>query len=286
MLKQIKPYLFLLPAFAIMAVFSYWPLLKAFKLASFHTNGMGYKEFAGLENFILIFKDPLFYHSLFVLLLFALALPLNIFGPLFAARLIHQVKNEFVSYAYRVLLVIPVVVPSLIIYLIWKELYSPDGAINKFFDLIGLSFLQRSWLGNEKTVIPAIIFMGVPWAGGIGLLIYLAGLQKIPASLYEAAKLDGASSIKIFFTIELPMLIPQIRVISVISMIAVIQSFEHVLVLTGGGPGNTTLLPGLYLFVNGFTYSKIGYASAIGFVLFCFCFSITILQFIFLKKRH
>ncbi len=284
--KTLNPYLFILPAFIILGIFLYWPVISAFKLALYKTNGMGYSEFVGLDNLIELSKDPLFYHSLKTLGFFSFSLPLVIFGPLATARLIHQVKNKFLSYLYRVLFIIPVVVPTLIIYLIWKDLYSFDGGINRFLELIGLEQLRASWLGNEKTVIPALIFMGMPWAGGMGMLIYLAGFQNISTNLYEAAKLDGASNWKIFFSIELPILIPQIRIVTVLSLLAIIQSFEHALVLTGGGPGNTTLLPGLYLFKNGFAYSKIGYASAIGFVLFCFCLTVTIIQFSILKKRH
>jgi raffinose/stachyose/melibiose transport system permease protein len=286
MTKNIKPYLFLIPAFIILAVFSYWPILNAFRLSLYRTNGMGYAEFVGLNNFAELFTDPLFYKSLKVLTVFLFSLPLLIFCPLIAARILHQIKNNFASYIYRVLFVIPVVVPLLIKFLIWKSLYGYDGAINRFLDLIGLASLQTSWLGNENTVIPAVIFMGMPWAGGIGLLIYLAGFQNISSNLYEAARLDGASAVKIFFSVELPMMIPQIRVMTVLSLLAVIQSFEHVLVLTGGGPGNSSLLPGLYLFKNGFAYGKLGYASAIGFVLFCFCLSVTIIQFVLIKKRH
>jgi ABC-type sugar transport system permease subunit len=267
-------------------VFSYWPIFNAFKLSLYQTNGMGYSEFVGLNNFYQILKDPLFYQSLKVLAYFSISLPLLIFGPLFSAKLLHQIKNKLASYIYRVLFILPVVVPSLIIYLIWKSLYGYDGAVNRFLNLIGLEHFQTSWLGNENTVIPAMIFMGMPWAGGMALLIYLAGFQNISDNLYEAAKLDGASNIKIFFSIEMPILIPQIRIITVLSLLAVIQSFEHALVLTGGGPGNTTLLPGLYLFKNGFAYSKIGYASTIGFILFCFCLAVTVLQFIMIKKRH
>ena len=120
MKKILKPYVFLFPAFIILAIFSYWPIFNAFRLSLYHTNGLGYSEFVGLANFVELFSDPLFYLSLKILGFFLLSLPLLISCPLISARILHQIKNNFASYVYRVLFVIPVVVPLLIKFLIWK----------------------------------------------------------------------------------------------------------------------------------------------------------------------
>lgn len=278
-------YLYLLPAFLLLGVFSYWPFVQAFRLALYRSDGLKVNDFVGLENFATLFQDPLFWHGFAVLGLLALGLPLQVFGPFIGARLIHAVRSGRAAYVYRAALVIPVVVPMMVNVLIWRDFYQPDGAVNELLRALGLEDLTTTWLGNQGTVIPALIFMGQPWIGGINMLLFLAGFITIPKNLYEAARLDGATTANVLWHIEMPMLLPQFRIVTVLAVLTLIQAYEPILVLTAGGPANATMVPGLYLFENAFQFGKVGYAAAVGFVLFAICLLLTVANLRLMRTR-
>lgn len=284
-MKSRVAYLYVLPTFVLLGVFAYWPFLHAFKLALYESDGLGVNEFVGFKNFVTLFQDPLFWRGFKVLAFFALGLPLQVFGPLIGAKLIHSVRHGRSAYFYRAVLVIPVVIPMMTSVLIWRDFYGQEGAINRFLDVIGLDLLATAWLGDTHTVIPAMIFMGVPWLGGINMLIFLAGFINIPKSLYEAATLDGASRMDVLRKVEMPLLLPQFRIVAILACLGLVQGYESILVLTAGGPANATLVPGLYLFRNCFEFGKLGYASAIGFVLFVICLVLTVLNMTLLRGK-
>lgn len=284
---QLRGLLYALPALALLAVFAGAPFVRAVRLAFYRSNGLGMEEFVLFDNFRRILLDPLFWKSMRVLGLFILlGVPLQTIGPLIGAKLLHSLRSARAAFVYRVLFVLPLVIPMVVGVLIWRNLYAADGAVNRLLTLVGLEAWQHSWLGDTTTVIPAIIFMGVPFVGGVNLLIYLAGFLNIPSSMYEAAALEGATPRQIFFHIELPWLMPQLRLIVVLALIGAIQSYEHILVLTEGGPANATLVPALYLFKNGFEYGSLGYACAVGCILFVITLVLTLINFRLLRRRH
>ena len=272
--------LYSLPALVLLLVFSVLPFLWSLRLAFYESNGLGFSEFAGLGNFFEIFTDSMFWWSAMILAVFVLLMaPIQTIGPLIGARLVYAVKHKFAASVYRAVFVLPVVIPMAVGVLIWRDLYSGDGAVNQLLTLVGLESWARSWLGDRAVVIPAIVFMGVPFVGGVNLLIYLAGFLNIPSSMHEAAAIEGASVWRVFFSIELPWLLPQIRLIVVLSLIGAIHSYEHILILTNGGPGDATLVPALYLFRHGFEYGNLGYACAVGVILFAVTLGLTLLNF-------
>jgi raffinose/stachyose/melibiose transport system permease protein len=285
MMRNTGALLYLLPAFLMLGLFAYWPLASAFRLALYESDGLGYSRFTGVQHFAEIAKDPLFWKGFAIIGLFALGLPLQVFGPFLGAKLIHLLASRRAAFFYRTVLVIPVVVPMMTGVLIWRNFYSPEGAVNRLLAAVGLPELATTWLGNTYTVIPAVIFMGVPWMGGIPMLLYLAGFINIPKNLYEAALLDGASQWDILRCIEMPLLATQFRLVTILACLALIQSYENILVLTNGGPGNATLVPALYLFKNGFEYGRLGYASALGFILFVLSLMLTLTSMGLIRKR-
>ena len=278
-------YLYILPTFMLLACFAYWPFCMAFKLALYRSDGLGHDAFVGLANFVELFQDPLFYKAFGVIGLFFLGVPLQVIGPFVGAKLIHSLRSSRASYFYRLLLVLPVVVPAMTGILIWRDFYGPEGAVNRTLEALGMAQWCTTWLGNTKTVIPAMILMGAPWVGGIAMLLYLAAFIGIPKSQYEAARLDGATAWDILVRVEIPWLLPQFRVVTILATLGLIQSYDGILVLTNGGPGNATLVPGLYLFKNGFEFGRLGYASAIGFVLFVICLLLTFVNMRLLRRR-
>lgn len=272
-----QAWLFLLPALLLFSVFVAVPVVSALGMAFFQTDGLGRRLWVGFGNFADLWRDPLWWRSLANLGLFALlAVPLQTFGPLIGAKLLVSLRSGRAAYWYRTALVFPVLVPGVVTILVWQELYSSSGAVNLLLDHLGLGAQARAWLGDPQTVIPAIVAMGLPFTGGISLLVYLAGFLGIPASLEEAARLDGASGWQIFTRVELPLLAPQIGIIALLSLIGVVQSFDNIQILTNGGPMNASLTPALYLFRSAFEFGQLGYASAIGIVLLLVCAGLTL----------
>ncbi len=212
------------------------------------------------------------------------------------AVVINRLKSEKMNYFYRVLFVIPMIIPGMVYLLLWKFFFEPNiGIFNQILSSCGImdaliwldvkldwggvfkAGVQPVWLGNESLVIPAFIIWGFPWVGVVGVLIYLAGLQQIDKSVYEAADIDGAGPIQKFFNIELPLILTQVRINMVLMIIGTIQSYSFVLILFGtdGGPNGKLMIPGLYMFRSAFREGYAGYACAIGLILFFFILLLT-----------
>lgn len=269
---------FLFPAVGLFAVFVALPALSALGLAFFHTDGLAMRQWAGVENFRHLAVDPLFWKSLGNLAWFAvLTVPVQTLGPLIGAKLLYSLRSPRAAYWYRTLLVFPVLVPGVVTILVWQELYGATGPVNLLLGAVGLDEHARAWLGDPATVVPAIVAIGMPFTGGVFLLIYLAGFLSIPASLVEAARLDGAGALRLFVSVELPMLRAQIGVIALLSLLGVLQNFDNIQILTNGGPMNASMTPALYLFRSGFEFGQLGYASALGVVLLVLCSALTLL---------
>lgn len=264
-----KAYAFLLPIFVSMGLFKYTPFFTAIVKSFYEWNGANINKFIGFDNFVRLFQDPTFHASLVNIFLFTGSFVLiQLTFPLYAAVILYRIGRQGVQNAYKTLFLVPMVVPYIIIYLLWRWIYAGEGAINQFLELVGLEQLAQSWLGDSSWALVSIIFVNFPWIGGIYLLIYLAGLITIPQELFEVGKLEGLTGWQRFRHIELPLLKNQLRLVVLLAFINQFQSFENVLVLTNGGPGFSTLTPALYLYKQGFEYNELGYASAVGVVVF------------------
>lgn len=211
------------------------------------------------------------------------------------AVVIHRLKSEQWQYIYRVLFVVPMIVPAMVGLLVWKSFYDPtQGILNRI--LVGSGFIDvlvwtdglfgwdvfragfnPSWLGDASLVIPSLIFWGFPWVGTVGVLIYLTGLAGIDESIYEAANIAGASSLQKFFYIEFPLILTQVRINLVLMIIGTLQTYGQILVLLGdsGGPKGVALVPGLYMFRSAFVELYAGKACAIGLIVFFFILILT-----------
>jgi raffinose/stachyose/melibiose transport system permease protein len=265
------------PALLLLGIFVFYPAFSALRLAFFDADGLSPARFNGLRNFLTLGSDELVRTAAVNLALFAaLSVPLQTCGPLLAAKFIYGLRSARFAYVYRSLLVLPMVVPSITLVLIWREIYGMNGPLNQALAALGLGMLEHSWLGEPATALPAIVATGFPWMGGASLLIYLGGFLAIPTSLHEAAVLDGARPWDVFWRIELPHLRPQIALITTVSILGALQSFENILLLTNGGPFNASLTPALYLFRQGFEFGNLGYASALGVALLVLCVGLSL----------
>lgn len=228
----------------------------------------------GFGNYITLFSDEMFWKSLKVTLLYtAVNVPLSlIIGITIALLLNHRIPGLSV---FRTMYYLPSVVSGVAVSMLWVWIYHPDyGYINYFLSLVGVD--GPMWLQDPLWALPALIGVGL-WPVGGTMIIYLAGLQGIPSQLYEAARIDGAGGVQIFFRITLPMLSPVIFYNIVVGVIKALQVFTEPKVMTNGGPNNATLMYMLYLYRNAFKWFKMGYASALAWILFLIILLCTIL---------
>lgn len=281
-----QAYLLLLPIFLILALFVYYPPISALYHAFFDWRPTGETRFVGLDNFRAMLQDEVLLNSFWNLLkLLIFAVIVTTVVPLIVAELIYAVKGNAARYFYRLWFLIPVVAPFIVVILIWRFVYDPNvGLLNAFLGGIGLPALQRAWLGDPNIAIYALMFIGFPFVSGTGVLIYLAGLMNIPREIIEAAQLDGVVGWRRIWHIDLPLLAGQIKLFVVLGTIAALQGFELQLILTQGGPGWATQVPGLVMYQRAFEGSRFGYASAIGLVLFVVALILTFINFKFIRS--
>ncbi|MCR1843425.1 ABC transporter permease subunit [Murimonas intestini] len=281
MYKYRMAYILLIPTFALIIIFQYTPIITAFVRAftnwSQKNNTASTIQFVGLENFKLMFTEGYFLTgvgNLFIFLVTAFIKVMTV--PILVAYLVYSMKSDKKKYAFRFLLVLPIVVPSVVSALLWKQIYDPTiGLINQTLGKLGLESLQRVWLGDEATALWAIIFMGFPFINALAFLVFYGGFLDVDASMLEAARADGANRWKIFWRILLPQIRPQMKMIIILTFIGTVQDFNGVFLLTGGGPGTSTYVPGLELYYNATRFGRYGYACALGVVLFIFVMILT-----------
>jgi raffinose/stachyose/melibiose transport system permease protein len=272
-------YAFLIPTTGLLMVFAYYPAFSALYHSFFEWDGFTKPTFVGLDNFTRILHSPdmqAAFGNVLQLALFAVIVNCTI--PLAVARLILKLRGDRLQYAFRVMFVIPLIVTNVVIYLIWQFIYDPTfGVLNRLILAVHIGSPQ-GWLGDPKMALYSLMGIGFPWIDGFALLIFTAGLQNIPASLLEAAAIDGATGWRTFRRVELPLVMRQVKLIATLNLIWTIQSFTTVLILTKGGPGTSTLVPGMALYRAGFDNGEMGYACAIGTIMFLIMLVLTVIN--------
>jgi raffinose/stachyose/melibiose transport system permease protein len=285
-LRHFAPlYLLVLPTLIMLLVFFYYPAIKGF-LTSFQYVDVRGAQWVGLENYDRLFSDRRLMQS-FSNLIFLAVFNVGVVTtlPLIVAVFIFRLKSATAQYWWRVLFVVPIVVPSVATILVWRWMYSPDGAINIMLSAIGLEHLARSWLGDRDVVMWALAFTGFPFVAGINFLIYFAGLQDISQEVLDAALVDGAGSFRRFRSIELPLLRPQMRLLVLLTLVFWLRSFELPLIMTNGGPGFASMVPGLRMYYAINRDFDLGYGSAIGTILFLLVLVVTLMQLRLTRSR-
>ncbi|MHB1455902.1 MAG: carbohydrate ABC transporter permease [Armatimonadota bacterium] len=280
-------YALLLPTVISLVVFSYYPAATAL-FRSLYDWDIGLPaKWVGLGNFIEMFQSRNFLISLKNILYITIwVVFISTVIPVFVAEMIFAVRNQKAQYWFRIWMILPAIIPSVVTLLIWRFIYDGSiGLLNALLKAVGLTSWTRVWLGDPKTAIWAIIFSGFPYVSGVNVLITLAGLQAINHEIIEASKLDGASTLQRIWYLDLPLLIGQIRLNMVRAVIGAVQMFEIVFVFTGGGPAKSTMVPGLLMYIEGFNYHRMGYASAIGVFLFAIIMLLTILNLKILREK-
>lgn len=276
--------LFLAPSLIGFLVFMVLPMFGGLFLSFTNWDMLSAPKFIGLENYQTLISDKLFFASLKNTLVYS-AIVIGGGIPL-SLGLALLVNSKLPGVAvFRTIFFIPVVVSSVAASLVWKWIFQPDyGVLNAVLKFLHLQPLL--WLGDPSTALLSVAIVSI-WMGmGYNMVLFLAGLKSIPSHLYEAAQIDGANPIQRFWYITLPLLTPTLFFILVMSIIGSFQVFGQVFVMTvKAGPGNATLVYVYYLWQNAFSWFKMGYASALAYVLFLIIFIVTLIQMRLLGQR-
>jgi raffinose/stachyose/melibiose transport system permease protein len=270
-------YLYIAPAFLLYAAFNLVPLVQGVNVSFYDWDGITPGTFVGLQNYTEFFSDPAIrsgYVHVLELMVFYAFLPI-VLGLLLAAVL-SRIRIRGLTF-FRLLLFLPLVITDVVTAVSWTWVYDPQGPLNTLLRAVGLGRLipSQGWLGDFNTALPAVGVFGL-WGGfGFALILFIAGVAKIPASLYEAARVDGANAVREFFAVTLPGLRYELQVVLVLSVIGTLDTFDEIFVLTNGGPGTATTVPAYLVWRRGFQSGEVGSAAALGLTLMLIIFAVT-----------
>ena len=283
--RKLTPYAFLAPAIVLIGTFVLLPMISALIMSFTEYNMIDEARFVGTSQYKKLFSDAFFWNALFNSLLYlVVVVPILTIAPIFLAVLVNR-KVKGIS-VFRAIYYLPVVTSLVVTGLMWKWVYEENGVLN--FVLMKLGLLEKpvAWLASPESALPAIMSVTI-WSGmGFYMVIYLAGLQSISKSLYEAADLQGVSKFRQTIFITIPMLRPYIVLVAVISSIAAMKVFEEVFIMTKGGPLGQTETLVFFVYQNAFVEFDMGYASAAGMALFAVTFVLSLVNLALMRETN
>ena len=274
--------LFLLPNLLGFLVFIVYPVLKSLYISFFNWDGLGTKEFIGLENYLSLLSDSTFRVSFWNNIHYTVVtVPLSIILGILIAMLMN-VRMKGIQ-VFRVIYFLPQITSMIAIGIVWTTVLANYGPINQFLMTLGMENPPQ-WLSSSDWALISVEMVSIWRSMGYNAVILLARLQGINAELYEAAKIDGAGAFRRFFSITLPMLSPTIFLCLVMQLIGSFKVFDTIMSMTQGGPGRATNVLTYYIYQKAFVDWKFGYASAVAYVLFAIIMILTLIQFVGQKK--
>ncbi len=275
-------FILLLPSLLGVGIFTAIPVIASFGLSFAHWNMLSPPKFVGLQNYLELMQDPLFWKVMGNTLYYAVAVVL-LEVPLALLLAIAMNQPGWLTKVFRTIYFLPVVTSMVAIALVWNWMYDPQsGLINGLLYSLGLP--KVNWLFSTLWAMPALIVMGVWKNLGYSMVIFLAGLQTIPEELYEASELDGANKWQQFLNVTVPQMGPTLFFVSVMSTITAFQVFDPVYIMTQGAPEGTTNVAVYWLYQNAFELFQVGKASAIAYCLFAVILVLTLMQWSFQKR--
>ncbi|MBD2595234.1 sugar ABC transporter permease [Nostoc spongiaeforme FACHB-130] len=283
--QRLTPYLFLLPALVLLGLTVFWPALQAFYLSFTSYEDISQPpQWIGFGNFLRLWKDAVFWKTLENTFLYLVGVvPILVITPLGLAILVNQ-KLRGVSW-FRAAYYTPVVISMVVAGIAWKWLYAENGLLNQLLKTLGIFPEGIPWLTSPDKILGilpislASVMAVTMWKGlGYYMVIYLAGLQSIPADVYEAAAIDGSDGIKKHWDITIPLMRPYLALVAVISAISATKVFEEVYIMTQGGPLSSSKTIVYYLYEQAFSNLDISYACTIGLILFLIILCLSVLR--------
>ena len=285
--RKVKPllYLGLFPLFGVLLLFSYYPAINGLSRSFFDWKFIAKSEFIGLANYQKMLGDKAWWETFQHISLVLLAgVTIMWLLPLLAVEMLISLRNARIQYILRTALLFPLAFPVIVTIYMWGFIYNPNqGILNTLLKEIGLGSLAQNWLGDPKTALWSLIFINFPWIASLPFFVFLTGLQNIGTEIFEAAALDGASRLKRFFLIDLPLLGRQFRLLFILAVINILQFGVTAQALTEGGPDNATMFPILRILNVAFRGGDWGYSAALSSTLFVITFLVS--TFVFLVSR-
>jgi len=275
---------FILPSMLFIGLFTYYPAVRSLIGGFYSWNGFSAPQYVGLSQFREYFSSPTFTPEAKNVVLLVLGwLLITLVAQFTAAEVVAHLPRRLGSTA-KYLFALPIVLPPVVLIDLWAYMFNPtDGLLNKIFNAFGLE--GPNWLGNEHLALVSILLIGFPWISNLGFLIFLGGIQNLPQELMEASALDGASALRRWLYVDAPLLLPQFRVAFILGGLYMAQNFVPILLLTNGGPGNATMVPGLDMYEQAFQNDQYGYGMAIGTLLFIAMLVFTLFTMRLLRPR-
>ena len=280
-------YLAILPSVAFLLFFCLYPAFTGVFRSFFRWKTKNYfsPEFCGFDNYARLFRDKTFWTSFGTLFIIRAAGFIKSFAVnLPATYLIFRLKTTKAGKFFQRAFVIPMMIPGMVMSMYWRFFYQHQtGVLDTILTYLGREEWIRVWLADNKVTLPAVLLIGFPYTGGFAMLILLSGLLNVDANLEEAAHIDGAGSWSIFFRIYLPLIVPQIKILSVLGMIGGIQDYGTQIIYTSGK--YHTMVPAYNMYETAFVKGNYGYATAQGVILFLIILLVTFLQNKYIKTE-
>jgi ABC-type sugar transport system permease subunit len=274
----------LLPSLLLIGIFSYYPAVRSLIGGFYQWNGFSAPVYVGFSQFSQYFHSATFSPEMRnVGFLVGGSIAITLIAQFTAAEVVVHLPRRLGTIA-KYLLVLPIVLPPIVLIEVWAYLLLPGtGLIDRIAGGLGLP--QPTWLSDPHLALVGVLLIGFPWISNLGFLIFLGGLQNLPKEVLEASQVDGIRTLRRIFAIDVPLLFPQFRIVVVLSGIYAVQNFIPILLLTNGGPGNATMVPGLDMYQSAFQSSEYGYGMAIGSLLFIGMLIFTIIVMRALRPR-
>ena len=274
----------LLPSLLLIGIFSYYPAVRSLIGGFYAWNGFSPPTWAGVSQFTQYLKSPTFGPELKnIAILTGGSIAITLVSQFTAAEVVMHMPPR-ASRVAKYVLVLPIVLPPLVLIEVWAYLLQPGaGLIDKILGAAGLP--QPTWLSDPHLALIGILLIGFPWISNLGFLIFLGGLQNLPKDILDASRMDGVGPLRRVFAIDIPLLLPQFRIVVILSGIYAVQNFVPILLLTNGGPGTATLVPGLDMYQSAFQNDQYGYGMAIGTLLFVALLIFTLIVMRTLRPR-
>ena len=274
----------LLPSLLLIGVFSYYPAIRSLIGGFYQWNGFSAPTYAGISQFRQYVQAPAFgTEAKNIAVLTGGSIAISLVAQFTAAEIVTRMPRRPGTVA-KYVLVLPIVLPPLVLIEVWAYLLQPgSGLVDRILGVVHLP--QPAWFSDPHLALVGILLVGFPWIANLGFLIFLGGLQNLPKEILDASRIDGAGPLRRVFAIDIPLLIPQFRIVVILSGIFAVQNFVPILLLTNGGPGTATLVPGLDMYQSAFQNDQYGYGMAIGTLLFVAMLVFTLVVMRVLRPR-
>ncbi|NUW44052.1 carbohydrate ABC transporter permease [Nonomuraea rhodomycinica] len=289
LLTRWRAWVWVLPAVALLLVFVYYPIVDNLRLSFFSWNAFSPEpRFVGVDNYTEMFTDPVFWRALLNNVAYAVvSLVFQAGLSLVLAALLEELVGKRLRGLLRTLYFIPAAMSITVAGVLFSFLYNPRyGLVNEALQAVGLGHLARAWLGEESSAIWSVIAMSQWQSVGYTAVLFVVAMQRIPREYYEAAKVDGSGAVRTFFSITLPMVREMTTLIVILTISGAFLVFNEVMVMTAGGPDNSSQVLGTWLYRKAFFEDDMGYAASVATVIFVITFAIAAGQLALSRRRR